>query len=127
LPSLTLSQIQFFFLPYDILIFNHISRELSWHNFKPVGLPPRKISSLLWSAKDDLELKTPESAYLSRTSTEVIMAEHNINLGHHIQLHHTTILSAKHRYMNHVIGEAIEIEHHPNNMNREDGFCLRTS
>jgi hypothetical protein len=41
-------------------IFYRITKVLSWHNFKPVGLPPRKMSSLRQSAKDDLELKTPE-------------------------------------------------------------------
>jgi hypothetical protein len=52
------------------------------------------------------------------------VAEQSINLGHRIQLQNTTILSTKHRYMDRIIWEAIEIELHPNNMNREDGFCL---
>jgi hypothetical protein len=52
------------------------------------------------------------------------MAEHSINLGHHIQLHNTTNLSTKPRYMDHIIKEAIEVELHPNNINREDVFCL---
>jgi hypothetical protein len=55
------------------------------------------------------------------------MAEHNINLGHHIQLHHTTILSTRPGYMNHIIREAIEIELHSNNMNKEDDFTLSKS
>jgi hypothetical protein len=46
------------FLSYVGLIFNCISRVLSWHIKKSVGLPPRKISSFLWSVKDDLGLKT---------------------------------------------------------------------
>jgi hypothetical protein len=55
------------------------------------------------------------------------MVEHSINLGHCIQLHHTTIISTKPRYMDHVIREATETELHPNNMNRENGFCLSKS
>jgi hypothetical protein len=52
------------------------------------------------------------------------LAEHTINLGHRIQLQNTTILSTKPKYMHRTIREAIEIELNPNNMNREDGFCL---
>jgi hypothetical protein len=28
------------------------------------------------------------------------------------------------RYMDHTVGEAIEVALHPFNMNKEDGFCL---
>jgi hypothetical protein len=52
---------------------------------------------------------------------------HNINLGHCIQLHHTTILSTRPKYMDCIIREATKIEFHPNNMEREHGFCLRKS
>lgn len=55
------------------------------------------------------------------------MVEHSINLGHCIQLRHITILSTKLRYMDCIIREAIEIELHPNTINREDGFCLSMS
>jgi hypothetical protein len=48
-----------------------------------------------------------------------------MNLGDRIQLHHTTILSTKPRYMDRIFREAIEINLHPNNINREDGFYLR--
>jgi hypothetical protein len=50
------------------------------------------------------------------------MAELIINMGGHIELHHTTNLSTKPRYMDRIIREAIEL--HPNNINKEDGFCL---
>jgi hypothetical protein len=39
--------------------FNHISRVLSKHNIKIVGLPPRKLSGSLQPIKDDLALKMP--------------------------------------------------------------------
>ncbi|XP_033609102.1 uncharacterized protein LOC117282660 [Cryptotermes secundus] len=46
------------FLPYVGTIFNRISRALSQHNFKAVGLPPNKLSSFLQPAKDSLGLRT---------------------------------------------------------------------
>jgi hypothetical protein len=50
------------------------------------------------------------------------VAEHSVDLGHRIQLHNTSILATKTQYMDRIIREAIEIELHPNNMNRE--VCL---
>jgi hypothetical protein len=128
LPSPTKSQIVAF-LPYVRLIFNCNSRLLSHHNVKSVGFPPNKISSFLRFAKDDLELKTPGVytipcewglVYTGQTGCSIdtrlkehqqhiclehlgklAMAEHSIDLGHHIQLHHST----KPRYMDHIIRE----------------------
>jgi hypothetical protein len=42
------------FLPYIRTLFNRISRVLSRHNIKSVGLPPNKLSSLLWPVMDSL-------------------------------------------------------------------------
>jgi hypothetical protein len=47
------------FLPYVGTIFILISRVLSWHNIKSVGLPPKKESSFLRPVKDNLGLRTP--------------------------------------------------------------------
>jgi hypothetical protein len=38
-------------------------------------------------------------------------------MGHSIQLHKTNTLSTKHTYMDCIIRDITEIEHHPNNMN----------
>jgi hypothetical protein len=51
----------------------------------------------------------------------------SISRGHRIQLQNTKILSTQSRYMDRLIKEAIEIELHLNNMNREDGLVLSQS
>jgi hypothetical protein len=55
------------------------------------------------------------------------ITECSINFGHCIQFHVTSILTTKTRYMDCIVREAIEIELHPNNMNREAGFVLYAS
>jgi hypothetical protein len=42
------------------LIFNCTSRVLMRYSIKTVGLPPMKLNSFLWPAKDNLGLKTAE-------------------------------------------------------------------
>jgi hypothetical protein len=44
-------------LPYVSTTFNRISRVLSRHNIKSVGLPPRKIANFQGPVKDNLGLK----------------------------------------------------------------------
>jgi hypothetical protein len=55
------------------------------------------------------------------------IAEHSKKLGHRIKSHTTSILAKKLRYVDHIIRETIEIELHPNNINRENGFSLSRS
>jgi hypothetical protein len=55
------------------------------------------------------------------------VAEHSIDQGHRIQFHNASILATKTRYMDCIVREAIEIELHPYNINREGGFCLSKS
>jgi hypothetical protein len=47
------------FLPSADATFNCISRVLSKHNTKNMGLLPRKLSNFLQPIKHDLALKTP--------------------------------------------------------------------
>jgi hypothetical protein len=90
--------------------FNHISRLLSRHNIKSVGLLPKKIPSFLRPVKDDL-------GQIRRGRTQHQPGPPHTTPGH--------ILSTKSRYQ--MIREATEIELHPNNTSRKDGLHLSRS
>jgi hypothetical protein len=75
----------------------------------------------------DTRLKEHELHMQLEHPDKSALAEHSIDLGHRIQFYDTSILATKTRYMDHIIRETIEIELHPNNMDRDVGFCISKS
>jgi hypothetical protein len=55
------------------------------------------------------------------------MAGHSINPRHYNQLQNTSIISTKPTYIDHTIREAIALELHHDNTDREDGLYPETS
>jgi hypothetical protein len=75
----------------------------------------------------DIRLKEHQRHIRLEHPDKSAVAEYSIDQGHRIQFHNSSILATKTRYMDHIIRQAIEIELHPYNINRESGFYLSKS
>jgi hypothetical protein len=66
-------------------------------------------------------------SYVPLTSESKKNKEDKFNHNHVIKFKDTRILSIEPGYTERLIREAVELEFHPNNMNREDGLTLSES
>jgi hypothetical protein len=72
----------------------------------------------------DISLKEHQQYIRLEHPEKSAIAEHSIDQEHRIQFHNSSILAMKTRYMDRTVREAIEIELHPYNILKGDGFCL---
>jgi hypothetical protein len=70
----------------------------------------------------DIRLKELQLYIQLEHSATSVVAEHNIDHVHRIKSHNSSILVTKTKYMDRIVREAIEIELHPKNTNREGVF-----
>jgi hypothetical protein len=142
------------YVPYKQTTYGRLSRMLAKYNIKSIAFPP-KISCYLPPYKEQLGLRTPGIysilcecgiVYIGQSgltiqlrnkehnrsirlaqSKKSAVAEHSFNNDRRIYLQNTTLISAKSGYFDRIIGDAIEIEMHSHNFNREDGLKLSKS
>ncbi|KAJ7309906.1 hypothetical protein JRQ81_007994 [Phrynocephalus forsythii] len=123
-------------LPYIKGTTDKISKILHKHNIKTAFCTDRKIANILRNPKDKIELenqgvyeipcKVCPATYIGQTNRRISarIAEHkNAHIkttGHEIDFERTKLISKTEHFNSRIIMEAIEIEKHPNNMNKRD-------
>jgi hypothetical protein len=143
-------------LPYIQGTTDHISKILTKKNIKTIFKPFKTLKQSFRSTKDKFDpmlgpriYQIPCSygkSYIGQTSrsfkshlkehiadtthnhiSKSVIVEHSFKSKHLICFDKTRILASAPYYSSHVIREALEIEKHPNNFNREDGYKLSQS
>jgi hypothetical protein len=82
-----------------------------------IGQTRLSVDARLKEQQRDICLEHPDKS---------AVAEHSVDLGHHIQFHNNSVLTTKIQYMDRIVREAIEIGLHPNSIARALG-CLSKS
>lgn len=141
------------FLPYVKGTTDRIGKILNKHNIRTIFKPPRKIEQILRNPKDQRPplssagvYKIPCSCgkvYIGETGrtvntrmkeherdvrlkhvTQSALAEHNLETGHRILFDKTTTLATTTSYFPRKHREALEIQKHPDNLNRDSGYTV---
>jgi len=144
------------YLPYIQGTTDHISKILAKKNIKTIFKPFKTLKQSFRYAKDKSDpvfvpwvWRIPFScgkSYIGQTNrsfkshlkeniantihnilSKSVIIEHSFKSKHLICFDKTKILALAPYYSSHVIREALEIEQHPNNFNREDGYKLSQS
>lgn len=106
------------------------------------GWPSIKISaaSLAWVEQYTLDKPVTPPRFMSKTlkphlplliciyhSNRQMMDGYSIKFSHYIVSQDKSILAKRLRHMKQIITKVTEAGHHPNNMNRDEGFCFSNS
>ncbi|XP_018401736.1 PREDICTED: uncharacterized protein LOC108778909 [Cyphomyrmex costatus] len=142
------------FLPYIKGTTDRIGRILNKHNIRTIFKPPRKIDQILRNPKDQRPplssagvYKIPCSCgkvYIGETGrtvntrmkehqrdvwlkhiTQSALTEHSIETGHRILFDKTVTIAATTSYFPRKHKETLEIQKHPDNLNRDSGYSVK--
>ncbi|XP_018311528.1 uncharacterized protein [Mycetomoellerius zeteki] len=141
------------FLPFVKGTTDRIGRILNKHNIRTIFKPPKKIGQILKNPKDqrpplssagvykipcscgqvyigetgrmvNLRIKEHQRDVRLKHATQSALSEHNIETGHQIQFDKTTTIANIASYFPRKYREAIEIQKHPNNLNRDNDYNI---
>jgi hypothetical protein len=120
-------------LPKNKHINKQTNKQKQKRIYKTMILPIVLCGHETWSLtlREEHRMRVFENRMLRRIFKpkryESAVAQHSIHQEHRILFNSTCILSTKTKYLDRIIREAIEIELHPYNMNKEEGFRLSKS